>query len=80
VIKYTLRESLSTSIRSEICGETEGLVDRKVSLNNEHGSTRSLSFFENVPSPSVQDTIDTSNGILGTLNDITINNVGEIPV
>merc|ERR1711915_1039708 len=48
-------------------------VSRKVSLNNEHGSTRSLSFFKDVPSPSVQDTIDTSNSILGTLNFDLIN-------
>ena len=67
MVKHTLREGLASGVGAEIGGETEGLVDGQVCLDMEHGGSHDLSLFKNVTSPSVQNSVDTSNGVLGTL-------------
>lgn len=52
----------------QIGGETERLVDRQVRLDDEHGRTGDLRFLEHVTTASVQHTVDTSDGGLGTLD------------
>lgn len=68
MIKHGLGECLSTGVRAEIGGETEGLIDGQVSLDVEQRSTRALLLGENVASPSCQDTVDTTHGLFGHLN------------
>ena len=46
---------------------TKRLIDRQVCFNDEHGCSWCLGLLENVTSPSVQTTVDTTNGVLGTL-------------
>jgi hypothetical protein len=62
MIENRLRESLSTSIRTEIGGETERLVDGEVSLDVEQGSTGTLLLGKDVTSSAGKDTIDTTHG------------------
>ncbi|GMT28562.1 hypothetical protein PFISCL1PPCAC_19859, partial [Pristionchus fissidentatus] len=47
---------------------TEGLVDGKICLDNEHRSSSNLHLLEDVSSSSVQDTVDSSNGLFRALN------------
>lgn len=51
---------------------TERLVDRQVSLDDEHRCTGDLRLLEDDTSPSVQHTIDTTDGSLRTLLEIHI--------
>jgi hypothetical protein len=68
VVEDQLGEGLTGSVGSEIGGETEGLVDRKVSLDVEQRSTNTLGLLENVTSPAGKDTVDTTHGLLGNLD------------
>merc|ERR1712115_226824 len=54
-------------------GETEGFVDRQISLHNEHGCARCLGLLKYVSSSSVQHSVDSSYSILWTLNFHKIN-------
>ena len=73
MIKHALKEGLSTGVRTKISGETKGLVDRQVGLDDEHWGSGGLSLLENVSSPSVQNSVDTSNCVLGALDFNLIN-------
>ncbi len=68
MIEHTLGEGLSSSMRAELTVETEGLGDREISLNGEHGCSWPLLFAEYLTTPLVQATVDTTDGVLGTLN------------
>jgi len=46
---------------------TEGLIDRQVRLDDKHRSTDNLVLLKHVTSSSVQDTVNTTNSCLGTL-------------
>ena len=67
VVKHALGEGLATGVGSQVSGEAEGLVDRQVGLDDEHGCSWGLSFLKHVSSPSVQDSVDTSNSVLRAL-------------
>ena len=68
MIEHTLGEGLSTGGGTEISGETEGLHDGQVSLNGEHGGSGTLLFAEDLTSALVQATVDTADGVFGTLD------------
>ena len=51
-----------------LSGETEGLVDRQVGLDDEHGGAGGLGLLEHMSSPPVQDSVESHNSILVTLN------------
>lgn len=68
MVEDGLGESLTTSGRAEIGRETEGLVDREVSLDGEERSTGTLLFGEDVTTSSSEDTIDTTHGLLWDLD------------
>lgn len=67
VVEHALREGLSTSVGTQVSGETERLVDGQVGLHNEHRSTSDLRLLEYVTTTSVQDTVDTTHSYLRTL-------------
>ena len=48
---------------------TEGLVDGQVGLDDEHGSSGGLGLLEDVATATVEDTIDASDSVLGTLKE-----------
>ena len=56
------------AIRQRLIKLTEGFVDRQVSLDLEHWGSWSLFFSEDVTSLSVQDRVDTTHGLLWTLD------------
>ncbi|KAH3663650.1 hypothetical protein OGAPHI_005051 [Ogataea philodendri] len=68
VVEDHLWESLTTGSLSQITSETEGLIDRQVSLHSEQWSTWSLFLRDNLTSLSVQNRVDTTNSVLWTLN------------
>jgi hypothetical protein len=68
MVEDLLWEGLSTGGGTEIGGETEGLVDGKVSLDVEERSTNTLVLLEDVTSPSGKDTVDTTHSLLGNLD------------
>merc|ERR1719445_1908372 len=68
MVEYALREGLSSGVGAEIGGEAERLVDGQISLDVEHGGADDLGLFEDVSTTSVEDTVDTSDGVLGTLD------------
>ena len=68
VIEHGLREGLSLSALSQIRGETEGLHDGQVSLYGEHGGTRPLLLREHLSTSLVEYRVDTTNGVLRTLD------------
>mmetsp|Transcript_14452 Transcript_14452/g.20088 ORF Transcript_14452/g.20088 Transcript_14452/m.20088 type:complete len:801 (+) Transcript_14452:187-2589(+) len=77
MIKDTLRESLTRSVRAEISSETERFVDRQVSLDHVDGGTRSLVFSKDMTTTSVQHTVDTTSSNIGALNFDKINGLLE---
>ncbi len=58
-------------------GHTEGLVDGQVCLDNEHGSSGCLGLLEDVSTTSVQDSVDTTDGVFWALK-VEINHVNKI--
>lgn len=68
MVEDQLREGLTGSVRSEIGGETERLVDGQVSLDVEQRSTDTLVLLEDVTSPAGKDTVDTTHSLLGNLD------------
>ncbi len=56
---------------------TEGLVDGQVCLDNEHGSSGCLGLLEDVATTSVQDSVDTADGVLWALK-VYINHVKKL--
>lgn len=67
VVKHTLREGLSSSVGTQVSGESEGLVDRQVGLYHEHWSSGNLGLFEYVSTTTVEYSVDTTHGYFGTL-------------
>lgn len=68
MVKHALRESLATSVGTEIGGETERLVDREVSLDVVERSAGALLFVNDVTTTPVEHTVDTAHGSFGALN------------
>merc|ERR1712180_426195 len=68
VVEHALWEGLASSVGPQVSGEAEGLVDRQVGLDDEHGGAGGLRLLEHVTSPSVQHTVDSSNCVLRALN------------
>ena len=67
VVEHALWEGLAPSVGPQVSGEAEGLVDRQVGLDDEHGGAGGLRLLEHVTSPSVQHTVDSSNCVLRAL-------------
>ena len=67
VVEHALREGLAAGVGPQVGGEAEGLVDRQVGLDDEHGGAGRLRLLEHVTSPSVQHTVDSSNCVLRAL-------------
>lgn len=68
MIEHTLGEGLSGGVRAELSVESEGLGDREVSLNSEHGGSWPLFFAEHLSTAFVQAGVDTTDGILRALD------------
>jgi len=68
VVEHTLGECLPSCLRAEITVKAEGLHDGEVSLDCEHRRSRPLLFAEDLATTPVQHTVDTTDGILRTLN------------
>lgn len=68
MIEDTLGEGLTGGVLTEISVETEGLGDREVSLDGEHGCSDPLLLAEDLSTTLVQTTVDTTNGVFGTLD------------
>jgi len=68
VIEDALWEGLATGLRSQVSGETEGLVDRQVGLDDEHWGAWGLRLLVDVTSSLVQYTINTTYCGLWALN------------
>lgn len=68
VVKDQLWESLTTSGLSQLTGETERLVNWQVGLDGEQWGTWSLLLRDNLTSLLVQNRVDTTNGVLWTLD------------
>ena len=67
MVEHALWEGLASSVGPQVSGEAEGLVDRQVGLDDEHGGAGGLRLLEHVTSPSVQHTVDSSNCVLRAL-------------
>ena len=63
-----LRERLATSRRAKLAVETEGLHDGQVRLHREHGRADTLLLAEHLATALVEYRVDTTDGVLGTLN------------
>ena len=63
-----LRERLSARRRTELTVEAERLHDRQVGLDREHGRADTLLLAEDLSTTLVEDGVDTTNGVLGTLD------------
>jgi len=68
MIEHALREGLALCMTSEVSSETERLHDGEISLDGEHGCTRPLLFREDLPTTTIQDTVDATDGVFGTLD------------
>jgi len=68
VIKDALRESLTRGVGTKISSETKGFLDREISLDLVKRSSSTLFFSKDVSTSSVEDSVDTSHGVLGTLD------------
>ena len=68
MVKDRLRERLATSGSAKLAVETERLVDRKVSLDGEHGRARTLLLAEHLTTTPVEHGVDTTDRVLRALN------------
>ena len=68
MVDHAVRERLATSTLAEIRSETEGLGDRQVSLDCEHGCSRALLLAEDLTTTLVEHRVDTADRVLGTLD------------
>ncbi len=68
VIEDTLGEGLSGGMRAKLSVESEGLGDGEVSLDSEHGGTRTLLLGEDLSTTLVQATVDTADGVFWALD------------
>lgn len=67
MIEYTLWESLSSGVGTQVGSKTKRLIDWKICFNYEHRCTSNLLFFKHVTSSSIKHTIDTTNGYFRAL-------------
>ena len=63
-----LRERLTRRSSTEVTVEAERLHDGQVSLDGEHGSSRTLLLGEDLSTTLVEDGVDTADRVLGTLD------------
>lgn len=68
VVKDALREGLARGVGAEVSGEAEGLHDGEVSLDLVEGSSSALVLGKDVSTSSVEDSVDTTHGVLGALD------------
>lgn len=68
VVEDGLREGLATGGGTEISSESEGLVDRQVSLDGVQRSSGSLFLGVDVSTAAGEDTVDATHGALGHLD------------
>ena len=68
MIEHVLWEGLSGGGRPESTVESERFVHGQVSLDVEHRGTNPLLLGEHLSTTLIQDGVDTTDGILGTLN------------
>lgn len=68
VVEDGLREGLATGGGTEISSESEGLVDRQVSLDGVQRSSGSLFLGVHVSTAAGEDTVDATHGALGHLD------------
>ena len=68
MVKDSLREGLALGRATEIRVETEGLHDRQVRLDREHGGSGTLLLGEDLATTPVEHRVDTTNGVLRALD------------
>ena len=68
MVKYSLGEGLAGGVRAELTVEAEGLGDREVRLDREHGRSRALLLREDLATTLVETRVDTTNGVLRALD------------
>lgn len=68
MVEHHLGESLAGGVATELTVEAEGLRDGQVGLDSEHGGSWALLFAEHLSTTLVQARVDTTDGVLGTLN------------
>ena len=68
VVYDGLRERLTTSLRTEVAVEAEGLHDRQVRLDREHGRADTLLFAEDLATTLVEHRVDTTDRVLRALD------------
>lgn len=78
MVEHALREGLASGVGAQVSGEAERLVDRQVSLDDEHGGSRDLGLLEHVATTPVQHSVDTTHGYLRALVMVSENVVSKI--
>ena len=68
MIEHVLGERLTRRRRTELTVEAEGLHDRQVCLDSEHGGSGPLLLAEDLSTALVEDGVDTTDGVLGALD------------
>ena len=68
MVEHHLGEGLALSLTTEIGIETEGLHDREVGLDREHGRSGSLLLREDLATTTIEYAVDTTDGVLRALN------------
>jgi hypothetical protein len=67
MIHYTLGEGLAGGMGAKFSVEAKRLIDGEISLDCEHRRSRPLLFAEDLTTTLVENAVDTTNGVLGTL-------------
>lgn len=68
MIEDGLREGLTRGGGTELSVKAERFHDRKVGLDGEDGGTGTLLFADDLSTTLVEDGVDTTDGVLGTLD------------
>jgi hypothetical protein len=68
MVEHTLGEGLPGSVRSQFTIEAEGFGDWEVGLDSEHWRSRPLLLAEHLTTSLVEDTVNPTNGVFGTLD------------
>ena len=67
MVKDTLWKGLVTGVRVKFSGESKGLTDRHISLNNKRRCAQNLIRFKDLSMAMIDNTIDTSQSLFSTL-------------
>ena len=67
MVEYTLWESLSSGVGTQVGSKAKGLVDWKICFNYEHGCASDLLLFEYVTSSAIKHSVDTTDGYFRAL-------------